>query len=172
MHRFCAHLLTRWCALATTAFVTLSVGSAHGQSRLLEPDFSGMFTISDAGAAPVLRDAARGWTYFGVGNVEGVAFQQSLFRINDAGLADTQWRLPADFQITEQYLAPDGAPIVRAYVRNSPTYEQRWYRLRAETLDQITPVEISSVSDLPLGTRTSKSTAMSFQRFAWCATAS
>lgn len=161
----------RWCALATTAFVTLSVGSGHANRACSNRIFAGCLRSATPPLRPCCAMLQR-LDVFGAGNVESVAFQQSLFRINDAGLADTQWRLPADFQITEQYLAPDGAPIVRAYVRNSPTYEQRWYRLRAETLDQITPVEISSVSDLPPGTRTSKSTAMSFQRFAWCATAS
>lgn len=115
---------------------------------LQEPDFTGMFTIRETGPWPLLRDAVRGWTYFGGGNVEGVAFSR-LFRISDTGLADTQWRLPDDFQIVEQYLAPDGTPIARAYVKNSPTYEKRWYRLNRESIGLITPVEISGVSDMP-----------------------
>jgi len=134
------------------ASITLgfAVTPCAAQSVVLhEPDFTGMFSISDPGPAPVLRDVTRGWTYFAAGNVEGVGFSQWLFRIGDSGLPDTQWRLSADFQITEQYLAPDGTPIVRAYVKNSPTYEKRWYRLRVESMGHITPVEISNVADLP-----------------------
>lgn len=143
--------LTRILALASIT-LGLAVTPAAAQSVVLqEPDFTGMFTVGDIGPAPVLRDVTRGWTYFASGNVEGVGFSQWLFRIGDSGLPDTQWRLPADFQITEQYLAPDGTPIVRAYVKNSPTYEKRWYRLRVESMGHIMPVEISNVADLPAG---------------------
>lgn len=125
----CSRVGARWCALATTAFVTLSVGSGHANRACSNRIFAGCLRSATPPLRPCCAMLQR-LDVFGAGNVESVAFQQSLFRINDAGLADTQWRLPADFQITEQYLAPDGAPIVRACVRNSPTYEQRWYRLR------------------------------------------
>ncbi len=143
----------RWLATPVLTLTLLFSGAmitpcAAEPVALQEPDFTGMFTITDPGPVPLMRDAARGWTYFGAGNVEGVTFS-ALLRINDSGLPDTQWRLPADFQITEGYLAPDGTPIVRAYVKDSPTYEQRWYQLRRESVGQITPVEISNVSGLP-----------------------
>ena len=129
----------------------LAIAPCAAQSVILpEPDFAGTFTISDTGPVPVLRDSARGWTYFVGGNVEGVEFAQWLFRIGDSGLPDTQWRLPANFQITEQYLAPAGTPIVRAYVAAGTShFEKRWYRLSAESIGQITPVEIANVADLP-----------------------
>jgi hypothetical protein len=94
---------------------------------LQEPDFTGLFTIGPTGASPVLRDAARGWTYFnaqfGAANVEGVTFT-GLFRVSDSGLPDTQWRVLDTPQFTEQYLAADGAVIGRAYVKNSSAYEK------------------------------------------------
>lgn len=139
-------------ALALALLVSgVAIAPCAAQTVVLqEPDFTGMFTIGETGPAPVLRDAARGWTYFGSGNVEGVAFSQSLFRINDVGLPDTQWRLPAGFQITESYLATDGTPIVQAYVApGTSNFEKRWYRLNRESIGLITPVEISSVADMP-----------------------
>jgi|GEM_PF-2088561 len=146
--------INRWLAAPLLTLPLFVLGTAIAPSAaqpvvLQEPNFSGMFTISDTGSAPVLRDAARGWTYFGGGSVEGVEFSQWLFRINDSGLPDTQWRLPSDFQITESYLATDGTPVVQAYVKDSPTYEKRWYRLSRESIGLITPIEISSVSDMP-----------------------
>ncbi len=141
-----------------TLMMIITVGAAmptvSAQPVVLqEPDLTGLFAIGPIGQSPVLRDAARGWTYFGAnfaaGNVEGVAFPQWLFRLSDAGLPDTQWRLPTGFQTTEQYLAPDGALIVQAYIKGSPTYEKRWYRLTPESIGDITPVEIATVADLP-----------------------
>ena len=145
--------IRRWLWTPVLGLVLLAFGTAitpcAAQSVVLqEPDFMGMFMLSDTGPVPLLRDAAHGWTYFGTGNVEGVAFS-GLFRISDSGLPDTQWRLLAAPQITEQYLAADGTVIARAYVKNSPTYEQRWYRLQADSAGQITAVEISNVSELP-----------------------
>ncbi len=140
-------------ASAAFAIITLSVGltpSASQTVMMQEPDFSGLFRVEGVSAAPVLRDVARGWTYFAGGSsVEGVAFSQFLFRVSDVGIADVRWRLPSDFQITEQYLAPDGTPIVRAYVKNSPNYEKRWYRLERESVGQIVPAEISNSAELP-----------------------
>jgi hypothetical protein len=137
--------------LAVISFaIAVAAAPCAAQSVILqEPDFSGLFTITDPARAPVLRDAARGWTYFSAGNVEGVAFDQWLFRVGDSGLADSQWRLPSDFQITDQYVAPDGSPVVRAYVKNSPTFEQRWYRLPRESVGRVTPIEVSTTSELP-----------------------
>lgn len=137
------------------AIVMVMLGMAIAPSAaqpvlLQEPDLTGLFSIGPTGPPPALRDAAGGWTYFAGGNVEGVAFSQALFRINDAGLPDTQWRLPSGFQITERYLAPDGTPIVQGYVApGTSNFEKRWYRLNPESIGQITPVEISSVADLP-----------------------
>lgn len=135
--------------LAIIAF-SFGLTPSSGQTMVMqEPDFSGLFQVEGVSAAPVLLDAARGWTYFaGGGNVEGVAFSQ-LFRISDAGIADVRWRVPSDFQIIERYLAPDGTPIVRAFVKNSPTYETRWYRLERESVGQIVPAEIPSSAQLP-----------------------
>ena len=120
---------------------------------LQEPDWSGMFIIGEVGPVPLLRDAARGWTYFNAqfsaANVKGVTFA-GLFRVSDSGLAETQWRVPDTPQFTEQYLAADGTLIGRAYVKNSATYEKRWYRLQTSISGPITPVEISSLADLPL----------------------
>ena len=120
---------------------------------LQEPDWSGMFIIGEVGPVPLLRDAARGWTYFNAqfsaANVKGVTFA-GLFRVSDSGLAETQWRVPDTPQFTGQYLAADGTLIGRAYVKNSATYEKRWYRLQTSISGPITPVEISSLADLPL----------------------
>jgi hypothetical protein len=150
MNRLFFNLSARCTMLAAAAAaLVLGVSSTQGQSLLLEPDFSGMFWTSDQDPPPVMRDRARGWTYFAGGIVEGVDLNQWLFRINDAGLVDTQWRLPPDFRTNGQYLAPDGSPIVRAFVASSPTYEVRWYRLQRESVGLVTPVEISSASDLP-----------------------
>jgi hypothetical protein len=148
-------LVHHWFSKPALALALLVSGAAIAPCAaqtvvLQEPDFTGMFTIDETGPAPVLHDATRGWTYFGGGNVEGVAFSQSLFRINDFGLPDTQWRLPSGFQITERYLAPDGTPIVQAYVApGTSNFEKRWYRLNRESIGLITPVEISSVADMP-----------------------
>ena len=101
-------------AMISLAFGVATTPSAAQSVVLQEPDFTGMFTISNPGPAPVLRDAVHGWTYFAAGNVEGVGFSQGLFRINDAGLPDTQWRLPSGFQITERYLAPVAAAVFGA----------------------------------------------------------
>ena len=144
-----------WLSRLGPVLVSLAFGAAiapcAAQSVLLqEPDFTGMFTISDIGPAPLLRDSARGWTYFGAGNVEGVGFSQGLFRINDSGLPDTQWRLPSGFQITERYLAPDGTPIVQAYVApGTSNFEKRWYRLPVQGTGLVTPIELPSLFDLP-----------------------
>ena len=143
-----------WRSLVS-AVVNVALGAcivpSAGQSLVMqEPDFDGMFTVDYVPQAPVMRDLARGWTYFvGPGNADGVVFSQRLFRVSDAGIPDGQWRLPSDFKITDQYLAPDGAPIVRAAVLNGPVYESRWYRLRPESIGQITPAEISSMAELP-----------------------
>ena len=136
--------------VAAAALVTCVASHAAVPLTLQEPDFAGTFAVSASGAGPVMRDAAHGWTYFsGSGNVEGVAFSAWLFRLSDAGIADVNWRLPSDFQITEQYLAPDGTPIVQALVKNSPTYEKRWYRLAGESIGPIAPVEIANTAQLP-----------------------
>ena len=135
------------------AIIAFSFGLTPSSSQTVvmqEPDFSGFFQVEGVSTAPVLLDTARGWTYFaGSGNVEGVAFTQYLFRLSSAGIPDVRWRLPSDFQITEQYLSRDGTPIVRAYVKNSPTYEKRWYRLERESVGQIVPVEIPTSEPLP-----------------------
>ncbi len=133
------------------AFGGLSVA---GQVMLQEPDFSGLFSVSDGASVPLMRDSARGWTYFGNNSgtgasVDGIAFSGWLFRVSDSGVADTHWRLPAEFQITDQYLAADGAPVVQAYVKNSPTYERRWYRLPRDSVGLIAPLEVSNTDDLP-----------------------
>lgn len=131
------------------AQATLSAPTAAQTTVMQEPGLSGMFVIDRYARAPSLRDSKLGWTYFiGGGNVEGINFARG-FRIGDNGLPDTQWQLPDDFQITESYLAPDGTPVAQAYVKNSPTYEKRWYRLQRESIGLVTPVEIASVSDLP-----------------------
>lgn len=135
--------------MATLAIVAAIVGAAPsaGQSvRLQEPDFSGLFQVESVSGAPVLRDTVRGWTYFAGGSVEGVSLPQALIRVSEAGLVDTSWRLPGDFQITNQYLAPDGTPIVQAYVKSSPTYERRWYRLTRDSVGMITPTEIATAA--------------------------
>lgn len=129
------------------------IPSVSAQPALLqEPNLTGLFTIGPTGASPVLRDAARGWSYFnaqfGSANVEGVSFA-GLFRVSDSGLADTQWRVSDTPQFTEQYLTADGSVIGRAYVKDSPTYEKRWYRLQTNISGPVTPVEISSLADLP-----------------------
>jgi Domain of unknown function (DUF5122) beta-propeller/Repeat of unknown function (DUF5648) len=145
------HWLTRF--TPAMALLTGSLAIAPGAAQpvvLQEPDWSGMFTVGDVGPVPVLRDAARGWTYFGGGVVEGVSFPASLFRISDAGLPDTQWRLPSGFQITERYLAPDGTPIVQAYVApGTSNFEKRWYRLPVQGTGLVTPIELPSLFDLP-----------------------
>ena len=143
-------LLTLLLALVGLVFGVATMPSAAQSVVLQEPDFTGMFTISNPGPAPVLRDAAHGWTYFAEGNVEGVGFSQGLFRINDAGLPDTQWRLPSGFQTTERYLAPDGTPIVQAYVApGTSNFEKRWYRLPVQGTGLVTPIELPSPFDLP-----------------------
>ena len=137
-------------AFATSTLVASVVSHAAASLTLQEPDFAGTFAVSASGAQPVLRDAAQGWTYFfGRGNVDGVEFSGWLFRMSHAGIADVNWRLPSDFQITEQYLAPDSTPIVQAYVKNSPTYEKRWYRLTRESIGKIVPAEIANTAQLP-----------------------
>lgn len=150
--RFFRSGVWRWLvsAVATVA-LGASIVPCAGESRITqEPDFSGLFRTEGVSSAPVLRDSVRGWTYFaGSGSADGVVFSQWLFRISDAGIPDVLWRLPSDFQITEQYLAPDGTPIVHAYVKKSPTFEERWYRLERESVGEVMPVEIPNSAQLP-----------------------
>ncbi len=141
---------SRQAASAALVVLAFSVGLTPCASQsviLQEPDFSGLFQVEGVSSAPLLRDSTRGWTYFSGGNAEGVSF--SLFRISDAGIPDLRWRLPADFRGVEQYLAPDGTPVIRAFVRDSPTYETRWYRLERESVGDIVPAEIPGATPLP-----------------------
>ncbi len=151
MTRCLTCFFARCFALAATTCVLLSVGSAHAQSRLLEPDFSGMFIAGNAYPQLMLRDSARGWNYVGGAGskVDGVTVSTFLFRLSDAGLPDTQWTLPADFQVTELRISADGTPFAQAYLKDSPTYEKRWYRLNKDSIGAIKPVELGSVTELP-----------------------
>lgn len=134
--------------------LVITSASSHAAPRLLqEPNFDGLFSIPEVGRAPVLRDEERGWTYFrDPGSVEGVAVEQSLFRVNDAGIADLNWRLPRGFQITAQYLAPDATPIVLAYLPGNgpqPNYEQAWFRLPRDSSGDVKPIKIEQAYEMP-----------------------
>lgn len=136
--------------LAVSTLLATSISAAP--AKLLEPASAGFFSLPATGAAPTMRDAARGWTYFREANrssVEGVRITSWLFRLNDSGELDRLWRSPALQQPTDQYIAADGTIVVRAYVRNSPTFEQRWYRLSAIPGGDIVPVEVSDLASLP-----------------------
>jgi hypothetical protein len=151
MNHLLWQFVTRWTAVAATA-ATLALGAAtaQAQSRLLEPDFSGMFLAGNLGTRLMLRDSARGWTYFSGGpTVDGVVMSAFLFRISDAGLPDTRWALPADFQVTDAVIAADGTPFAEAYVKDSPTFEKRWYRLHKDSVGSIKPAALANTDELP-----------------------
>jgi hypothetical protein len=151
MNHLLSQFVTGWTAIAATA-TTLALGAAtaQAQSRLLEPDFSGMFIAGNLGTRLMLRDSARGWTYFSGGpTVDGVVMSAFLFRISDAGLPDTRWVLPADFQVTDAVIAADGTPFAEAYVKDSPTFEKRWYRLHKDSVGSIKPVALANTDELP-----------------------
>jgi len=145
-------VLTRvWLAAVLLLF---GGSSAVGQMLMQEPDLAGLFGLGESGPAPLLRDAARGWNYFGdnsarSASVDGVVFSGPLFRVSDSGVPDTRWRLPMEFWIADQYLAPDGTPVVQAMTDRTPPYQWRWYRLPRDSVGDVVPLEVPKTDDLP-----------------------